>query len=246
MKSLLKKLDIKVIILSRGRYDTITSHELLPNYIEVLVPESERELYEKAISNPILTTPDDIKGLGKLRNWVLNNFDEETIIMVDDDMKAVYNITQEMAIKITDVEKILWILINTAVMAKDAKCGVFGFQQRDIRQYNNFEPFELKSWVGGIIGVIGRKIDFIELKAKVDIDFCLKNLLVNRIIFRNNMYMFSQERDTNKGGNSGNKSKAEIEEEMNVLKSIWGQYIKFGKTGSQFKSVIKVRRKQKI
>ena len=41
MKNLLKNLDVKVLILSRGRYNSIKTVDILPEYIEVLVPESE-------------------------------------------------------------------------------------------------------------------------------------------------------------------------------------------------------------
>lgn len=152
MQNLLKDLGIKIVILSRGRWSTITTTQLLPDYIEVLVPESQKELYQKAVSNPIITTPDDILGLGMLRNWCIDNFKEETVIMVDDDIMYCYCITGPKA-KRMDKEETLEVLVNTAIMAKDAGCKCFGYTQCDIRKYKGTDPFTLCTWVGGIIGL---------------------------------------------------------------------------------------------
>lgn len=91
----MKDLDVKVLILSRGRYNSIKTVDILPSYIEVLVPESEEQEYRNRIDNPILTVPDSIKGLGYLRNWVLDNFPERTVIMLDDDISKCYELTHE-------------------------------------------------------------------------------------------------------------------------------------------------------
>ena len=106
MKNLLKDLDVKVLILSRGRYNTIKTVDILPSYIEVLVPESEEQEYRNRIDNPILTVPDSIKGLGYLRNWVLDNFPERTVIMLDDDISKCYELTHEKTKSITDKEDV--------------------------------------------------------------------------------------------------------------------------------------------
>lgn len=246
MQNLLKELGIKIVILSRSRYDTITTHNLVPDYIEVVVPESQKELYQQKISNPIITTPNDIKGLGMLRNWCLDNFKEETIIMLDDDILKCYCITGKRAKAFTK-DKVLEVLVNTAIMAKDAGCGVFGFTQTDIRKFNGTMPFNLCTWVGGVIGVIGKSIRFRNDKFKVDIDFCLQNLLTNRIIWCDNRYYFIQYRDNNKGGNSEFRTAKDYEQSTKSLKEKWGKYItvKHGK-GSQISIKLNVDRKQDI
>lgn len=76
---------IRLLILSRGRSNSILNNTLkvFPDWVEVLVPESEREEYESRIPNPVLTVPDSIEGLGRLRNWVLDSFDDETIGQIE-------------------------------------------------------------------------------------------------------------------------------------------------------------------
>ena len=85
-KDFLNDYSIKLLILSRGRSSTITTTAIMPEWVEVLVPESEEALYRAAVKNPILTIPDSIIGLGRVRNWVLRHFEERTIIMLDDDI----------------------------------------------------------------------------------------------------------------------------------------------------------------
>lgn len=100
---------------------------LFPEFIEVVVPDDEIELYQKTIPNPLIAIPKELKGLGPVRNWCINNFKEETVIMIDDDINLIYNIDKEEALE---------VLINTAIMAKDAGVGCFEYTQTDIRKYN--------------------------------------------------------------------------------------------------------------
>lgn len=246
MKNLLKDLGIKIVILSRGRADIITTTNILPEWVDVVVPQSQKEEYEKHIKNPIITTPDDVIGLGVLRNWCIDNFEEETVIMVDDDIFVCYCISGYRARRVKH-DKLIEIIVNTAIMAKDAGVGVFGFTQSDIRKFNGTEPFTLCSWVGGVIGVIGKETRFRNDKFKVDIDFCLQHLLTDRFILVDNRYYFAQYRDNNKGGNSEFRSKDSYEQSTKSLKDKWGKYvqIRHGK-GSQISIKLNVPRKQNI
>lgn len=246
MKNLLKDLDLKIVIISRGRYDSITTHELVPDFIEVVVPNSEVELYKEAIPNPVIGIDDDIIGLGKLRNHIMDKFEENTVIMLDDDLLYVYNLENPKAVRHDNPETVLWILINASVMANDLGVGVFGFSQVDIRKYSSAEPFKLTGWVGGVIGVIGKDIRFRNDKFKVDIDFCLKNLYEHRILWIDNRYYFAQRRDNNKGGNSAFRTKADFDDSVNKLKRKWGKYLKVSENKSQISIAINVSRKQPI
>lgn len=235
------------MILSRGRANSISTHLIFPEFIEVLVPDDEVEEYKKGISNPILSIPSELKGLGKVRNWCLDNFKEETVIMLDDDIKCVYNLEHEFTRRIKDKEEALEVIINTAIMAKDLGVGVFGFSQTDIRKYNACEPFKLCTWVGCVVGVIGKGIRFRNDKYKVDIDFCLQNLLVNRIVWVDNRYYFAQNRDNNVGGNSIWRTQEDYEKSVNSLKEKWGRYVVVKKKHSSNITIkLNVKRKQAL
>lgn len=238
---------IKLLIISRSRFDTIADNTipLFPEWVEVLVPESEKEEYGKRIANPLLTVPDEVRGLGQLRNWILDNFDDETVVMIDDDISIVYGLSGEKAKMIEDPEELVQIIINDAVMAKDLGCKCFGFSQADIRKYKGCEPFSFSKWVGCVIGVIGRKYRFRNDKFKVDIDFCLQNLLVDRILFVDNRYYFAQKRDTNKGGNSAFRTKEDYDRSKQSLIEKWKGYLIPIGYDSQEGLRMKVQRRQR-
>lgn len=96
-----------MVILSRGRAKSITTTNLLPEWVEVLVPKSQESEYREAVSNPILTTPDDVCGLGMLRNWCLDNFSEETVVMVDDDIAHFYCLTGRITRDVKDPDEVM-------------------------------------------------------------------------------------------------------------------------------------------
>lgn len=221
---------------------------MLPDFIEVVVPDDEVDLYSKVIPNPLVAIPKELKGLGPVRNWCINNFKEETVIMLDDDISRCYNIGGLHARGIKDKEELLEVLINTAIMAKDAEVGCFGYTQTDIRKYRGTDPFTLCTWVGGVIGVIGKGIQFRNDKFKVDIDFCLQNLMINRIVWCDNRYYFLQARDNNGGGNSLFRNQEEYEKSCKSLQEKWGSYIKIKNDlrKGQLNIKLNVQRKQKI
>lgn len=242
----MNSLDIKILILSRGRSDNVSTVNVFPDYIEILVPESEKELYASKYSNPILTIPDEIMGLGRVRNWVLDNFKERTIIMLDDDIQRCYCISGLHARQIKDKEEMLQILINDAVMCDDAGLHCFGYTQTDIRKYSGCEPFKLTGWVGCVIGVIGRKYRFRDDKYKVDIDFCLKNMLVDRVIWIDCRYYFFQNRDNNKGGNSIFRTAEDYQRSLDSLLQTWQGWLTVSENRSQISIKTHIKRKQDI
>lgn len=233
-------------MLSRGRSENVSTANVFPDYIEMLVPESEKALYTAKYPNPILTIPDDIIGLGRVRNWVLDNFKENTIVMVDDDIKYCYCITGFRAQQITDKDEMVQIIINDAVMCQDLGLHCFGYTQTDIRKYSGCEPFKLTGWVGCVIGVVGRKYRFRDDKYKVDIDYCLKNMLVDRVIWIDCRYYFFQNRDNNTGGNSIFRTADEFQKSVDSLLQTWKGWLTMSENRSQISLKINIKRKQDI
>lgn len=246
----LKKLGIRIVILSRSRWKSIQDDtlKLLPDWIEIIVPVSEEEEYARVCDNPLILVPDEIEGLGPLRNWVLDNIEEETVIMFDDDVTTCYNLSGPKSKRITDKEELLQILINTAVMAKDAGTHWFGFNQTDIRKYNGTDPFNLTTWVGCVVGVIGRKYRFRNDKFKVDIDMTLQNLLVDRKIWNDQRYKFAQARDTNIGGSSKYRTEESFKQSVDNLVEKWSPFLTSSDTRykNQVRISMNVPRRQPI
>lgn len=166
--------------------------------------------------------------------------------MIDDDILYFYCLTGLNAERIDDPEEFVQILINTAVMAKDAGAKVFGFFQTDIRKYKGYDPFGLCSWIGTIIGIIGRKYRFRKDKFKVDIDYCLQNFLVERIVWMDNRYYAMNCKDLNAGGNATFRNQEEYNRSVQSLVDKWGECLKISSYDTQIKIKLNFARRQKL
>jgi hypothetical protein len=231
-------LDVKTIIISRGRADTITSHAVFP-HAELWCPQSQIDQYEK-LGLKTVAVPDSIVGLGPVRNHVLDNCESRVVVMVDDDVEKMWcNVglhgREELAAEA--------LVENLALMAADLGVSCFGYAQAwDVRKYNASKPFSFSGWTGGVIGVVGRKHRFLSSKFKVDIDFCLTCLLHDRIILIDNRYAFVQKRRSNVGGNSEFRSKEGYERDTEYIRKKWGKHLQYKVSDSGEITSVRVER----
>ena len=236
-------LDVEFVIISRGRSDTITSHRLFP-YATLCVPKSESKDYAH-IPLKQKHVPDNVKGLGPVRNWVLDTFKNEVVVMIDDDVMKLRAACGLHTRNITDPEMIRQIVYRTAVCAKDLGTSCFGFSQNpNATHYKASEPFSFVGYGGGVIGVVGRKHRFIENMFKVDVDFCLQVMMEDRVVWIDNQYSFVQHRNRNKGGNSLFRTKEKQDAEIEGLRKKWGAHFRYEESKAGEKTTILVQRRQ--
>jgi hypothetical protein len=199
-------------------------------------------------ANSIIGIPDEVIGLGAVRNWILNHYREEIVIMFDDDIKYCLSLLNISPVRIEnriDIEKIIY---NVALNAYEAGAKCFALSQTcDVRKYSHSQPFILNSGVGGMIGVIGRELTFTEKnKLKVDYDYVLQNLKKYRIVWIDSRFGFVAIRDTNIGGNSTYRNQEQLNNEIQFLQDKWGKHIKISKDKSKFRTTINVKRTQQL
>ena len=116
----------------------------------ICVAESEKEVYVLGGCGNVTTHPDDISGVGKIRQWVLDNFSENVIVMADDDVSHAWCSMYRSGFAITEPTAVFEILANAANVTLDLGLHVFGFSQSwDVRKYNATKPLNLCGWVGG-------------------------------------------------------------------------------------------------
>jgi len=168
--------------------------------------------------------------------------------MADDDITNVYCITGKRARRIEDPETVYQVIAQAARCAKDLGTAAFGFNQAwDVRKYHPAEPFSLTGWAGGVVGVIGRELRFLEdQKFRVDVDFFLLNMLHRRIIWKDERFSFYQVRETNRGGNSQFKTTEALNREIRKLQNRWGRYFKYTTTKRGENTNTKVTRRQVV
>lgn len=237
--------------MSRSRAGAITSHKLFPS-ATLVVPESQVPEYAAAgvvdaLGGRVVAIPDDVRGISRVRNWILRRFDETAIVMADDDIKSCISLVA-LRRKCLLQDEILAMIENTAYCAAGAGAGIFGWHQRpDPRLLARNNPIAFTHWVGGVIGVVGREARWDELlTCKCDIDACLTEFLERRIVWQDSRFCFEQERDTNMGGNSLFRSEERIKAEGRYLKSKWKAHIRFEQYKSQDRVSISIDRKQAL
>lgn len=222
--------ELAIVIPSRKRARRVLKAARLFKSPYVCVAESEFQDYSSAGCKNLVSHPDDISGIGKIRNWILNHFDEAVVVMVDDDVSGLWCNVAETGKLIDNPNQITAIVSNAANIAADLGAHIFGFSQTwDVRKYSPLKPFSLCTWLGGVIGFVGRSesIRYSSHPLRVDIDYCLQSLLHHRIVWQDNRFGFIQNRFSGAGGNSLNRSRAQDELEVNYLRKKWGKYIEF-------------------
>lgn len=235
---------MKIVIPSKGRAGILyeRAFKLFPEAL-VCVGESDVADYSKVTKN-LLVHPDDVTGIGPLRQWILDNVEDEIVVQVDDDVHSLYSLTG-FSKKTLDTPRIAArVIATTALCAQDSGARVFGFNQTwDVRKFMPFKPFLLNSWTGGVIGVIGKSLRFDTfLKLRADIDFCLQSLMKDRFVWIENRYSFVHKRWAGSGGNASNRSEARHKEEIEYLQRKWGKYLKVQDTKTTTRLVMQVPR----
>ena len=236
---------MKKIILSKGRSEVITTDKLISDYI-VLVPDSEKEDYIRNKVKNIETIPDSVKGLGSIRNWVMDNYDGD-LVMLDDDITNFYYMGGKSAKRINSTEARDQILYNTYICSKDAGAPCWSINQStDARKYTAYSPFSLRGWIGSVVGINDRSVRWdCKNKLRVDVDYSLQVLKEKRFMWIEKRFSFYSNKDKNIGGNAFLRSQDNYKSEKRYLKRKWGKYIEFGQGAEKDTVKIKVEREDK-
>ena len=237
---------MKIIIPSKNRVETLRDNalKLLPD-ATVCVGESEAEAYREVTDN-ILTHPDDVVGIGPLRQWIIDHVDDELLVMADDDVHGVITRGGIRNKVDRDPQRAMAIIERVGIAARDAGAHVFGFSQGGgPLQFQPFNPFTLSTWVGGLVGVVGKApIRYDEdLLLRADIDYCLKSLRRHRFVWVDNRYNILHRRFGGRGGNAGNRSRRRHEEEIARLLERWRPFIEHKQAKGTTRLVIRVPRR---
>lgn len=218
--------NLRVVIPSRKRQTVLAERALtlFPN-ATVTVAESEMSNYAAVVQPDLLVPhPDDVTGIGPIRQWVLDHFDDECIVFADDDVFKLISLVGYTYLNLTSSANAWRALENTATIARQIGTAVFGFNQpTDVRKFNPFHPFLVNSWAGGVIGIIGREFRYDPaLLLRADIDFCLQVIRDRRFTFIENRLAFVHKRFGLTGGNAVNRSATRNQQEIAYLQRKWG------------------------
>lgn len=76
-----------IAIPSKGRAGSVRSLSVLPS-ATVFVPAAEAEDYRSVGVKNVVAVPNEIRGITRTRNWILDHAKDRWVVMVDDDVKT--------------------------------------------------------------------------------------------------------------------------------------------------------------
>ena len=94
--------------------------------------------------------------MSAVRNWIVRRFEEEAVIMYDDEVTACRALAG-LTNRYISPEEVAAIVENTAYCYAGAGARLFGWNQRpDPRVIARNDPFSMFNWVGGVLDVVGK------------------------------------------------------------------------------------------
>jgi hypothetical protein len=200
------------------------------------VKESELQDYLDAGANgdQVLIVPENLNGIGPIRNFILRQFPGEMVIISDDDIETFKDIrTRKIRKHITNAE-----LAEYALTAKRLGAKIFGFVQQNAFQKDPYKIIRFSGMVEGIVGVVDNSFEFPEHLTMVDAENSLLRIIEDRIVV-----IFNQEVMHGKntpGGNAKNRYVRE-RERLDMLRRYF-PLIDVKHAGKTEKVVINVKR----
>jgi hypothetical protein len=192
--------------------------------------QSELGEYTRFNSNQIQAIPDALagKGMGAIRNWILdNNSPAVNILMVDDDVTGIGYYEGQQRIKLNEVQ-IYELIENAFRMCKELGTVLWGLNLLfDKQAYREYSPFSLTSVVlGPFMGIIHNPIRFDEaLGLKEDFDYSIQVLNKYRKILRFNKYHYTVGHLVGKGGCTAYRTTAKEKQQRERFTKKWGSKI---------------------
>jgi hypothetical protein len=192
--------------------------------------KSEVGEYARHNSNQIQAIPDDLagKGMGVIRNWILdNNSPAGDILMVDDDVSGIGYYEGQQKIKLNEVQ-IYEFIENAFRMCRELGTVLWGLNLLyDKQAYREYSPFSLTSVVlGPFMGIISNGLRFdTTLGLKEDFDYSIQVLNRYRKVLRFNKYHYMVGHLVGKGGCTAYRTTAKEREQKEKFVNKWGSKI---------------------
>ena len=235
---------MRVLCASKGRADRVISKILFPS-LKLIVPQSELPDYEE--NNPeveVVGTPDSVRGITATRQWILDEYSDDGIFMIDDDIKSMVRVYVEAGEleKVEDPELVLAIVEQTEDVAIQMDAKLWGFRSvRNPAQFVSQYPVVCKGYLNtSYMGLIkGHNLSFdLSFTEGEDHYLNLINKYYNRYHLQESRWTFMTEKNfQNLGGCAGNRTIDDMKKNTLKLRKLFGERIKFKQATSMKKNV---------
>lgn len=225
----------KVVSPSYKRSNKVLSHNLFnDDKFYYAIHEFEKNDYKDFNT---IVMPDSLQGnIARCRNFILNKFEGQNVIQVDDDIKNINIIVNDYEQKKrvvknltkSDIESLIY---NGFEMANDCEATLWGINcQNDPMFYHIIRPFSFQNVVLGTFSAITKRNKFRydeNLPLKEDYDFFIQNILKNKKVLRFNMFHYDADHQKMSGGCQDYRTKDKELLNAKMLKEKYGKLVKF-------------------
>lgn len=246
---------MRIVVPSRKRVKNMkTVLSLLPDAL-ICVAEEERQGYLQVVPRDQLITHPNLPGLAYIRNWLNRTIQEDCLVMFDDDLRSMWCIIGKYRKQYKDPAVIREVIDNTHTVARDLNINVFTWSRSatGIGLAIDAEPIKFAVPLGAALGLRGdarfRQFD-VEIPGRADVDFALKTIMDDRIMYGDIRFYFDFGRCfAGAGGNAGLITDEQFAKSTKILIDRWGQYVCFSagkrkRSGEAYK--IRVPRKNPL
>jgi len=196
-------------------------------FVTYVVAGFEADEYE-AEGHKIWRVPDSAQGsVSRIRNYILDNAVEQKIVMVDDDIKAIYRWQKQKPYAL-DVNELQEFCENGFNMADELDVKAWGMNLLgDKGAYREYTPFSMKSCILGPFQAFNNlDLRYDEnLPLKEDYDLSLQILNKYRKTLRFNAYFYAAKQHTNTGGCADYRTLEKEKQQFKLLQKKWGSKI---------------------
>jgi hypothetical protein len=245
---LIESKDLQVVIPSRRRVESCSHTVKLFKKPIVCVAEEEKEDY-RDVGAELVIHPNEVTGLGRLRQWILDHFKARIIFQCNDDVKSLYCVVGFRPRKIVDPEAIERIILNAANICEGLGISCFSFSpfQDDVRKFRPQKPFSLTRLEGAMLGIIGRKLRYdANVSQFDDVDLSLECCLKERFCWQDSRFAAEHNFITKGGGNTISRGLEKTKRELQYMKRKWGPYLGIGYGKEVISLKVKVERNQDL
>jgi hypothetical protein len=240
--------ELQVVIPSRRRVESCKWTVKLFKKPIVCVAEEEKDDY-RDVGAELVTHPNDIAGLGPLRQWILDNFKQRCIFQCNDDVRSLYCVVGFRPRKIVDPEAIERIILNSANICEELGISCFSFSpfQDDVRKFRPQKPFSFTRLEGAMLGIIGRNVKYdFNVRQFDDVDLSLQCCLQERFVWQDSRFAADHNFITKGGGNTISRGLDNTKRELQYMKRKWGPYLGAGYGKETISLKVKVQRNQDL
>lgn len=221
-------IDYQIVVPSKGRPGNMAGiMDLLPT-AAICVDEREEAAYRDVVPKQKLVLHEPTKTLGQVRQWVLDHWEQECVVMIDDDFRQVVCNVGRRTRRITDPDAIRQVIENAATVSKELDIALFHWsRQPNPRDFKACDPISFKALASNAWGVVGRefKVDT-SLNLCESVDLTLQNLLKRRIVFQDRRFYFDCGGVwSGRGGLQSMRTMEGQNDEKRKMAQRWGRYL---------------------